>query len=319
MKAIVYEKYGGPEVLQLKEIEKPIPKENEVLIKVKAVSINPYEWHFMRGKPWFMRLSASGLFKPKNKIRILGNDVAGYVEAVGSAVKEFKSGDEVWAESDFGSLAEYVCASANKTISKPNNCTLEEAACLPIAGITALQSLRDDGQLKAGQEVLINGASGGVGTFAVQIAKALGAQVTGVCSGRNLDLVRSLGANRVIDYTKEKVTQNGQTYDLVVDNVGNLSVKTCKRLLKPGGLGVIVGYQSVPHLIAVGLRGKTQHSKVAYMSAKTTREDLLFLKQLIEEGKLQPIIDRKYPLEKTAEAMAYLEGGHAPGKVIITV
>ena len=321
MKAIVYTKYGSPDVLQLKEVEKPTPKEDEVLVKVQAVSVNPYEWHHLRGTPYLMRLMGVGLLKPKHKI--LGNDVAGRVEAVGRNVKQFQPGDEVFGASGFGALAEYVCVTEDKLVLKPAGTTFEEAAAIPIAAVTALQSLRDKGQIQPGQKVLINGASGGVGTFAVQIAKSFGAVVTGVCSTRNLDMVRSIGADDVIDYTQEDFTQNGQRYNLIIDNVGNRSVSDCKRALSPEGICVIIGYSSPVLLFQAMFLGPlismTGSKKIGLMGANINKKDLVFLKELLEAGKVVPVIDRRYPLSEVAEAIRYLEEGHAQGKVVVTM
>jgi len=241
MKAIVYTEYGPPEVLQLKEVEKPTAKADEVLVNVQAVSVNPFEWHHLRGAPFPLRLS-SGLLKPKHKI--LGLDIAGRVEAAGRNIKQFQPGDEVFGVSDFGAFAEYVSAREAGLVLKPANISFEEAAAAPVVAFSALQGLRDKGQIQPGQKVLINGASGGVGTFAVQIAKSFGAEVTGVCSTRNLDMVRSIGADQVIDYTEEDFTQNGPRYDLIIENVGNRSVSDLKRALSPQGICVIIGYAS---------------------------------------------------------------------------
>src|ERR1700729_3283717 len=248
MKAIVYHDYGSPDVLQLEEIEKPVAADNEVLIKVRAASINPLDWHFMRGTPYIVRIVMTGLSKPKNPR--LGVDVAGQVEAVGSKVTQFKAGDEVFGTCR-GAFAEYVCTSESNLVIKPNNVTFEQAACVPIAAFTALQGLRDKGQIQPGQKVLINGASGGVGTFAVQIAKSFGAEVTGVCSTRNMDMVRSIGADYVIDYTQEDFTKRGQAYDLIFDCVGNHSLSACRRVLGPQGICILVGQLSGRGMISI--------------------------------------------------------------------
>ena len=321
MKAIVYYSYGSPDVLQLKEVEKPAPKDDEVLIKVRAASVNPLEWHFMRGKPYFMRLLGTGLLKPKNNI--LGVDIAGQVEAVGRNVKRFQAGDEVFGGSNSGGgYADYACVSEDRLALKPANITFEEAAAIPIAGLTALQGLRDKGEIKPGQKVLINGAGGGVGTFAVQIAKSFGADVTGVCSTEKLEMVHSLGTDRVIDYTQEDFTENGQRYDLILDNVGNRSIFDLKRALNQKGNCVIIGYS--PAIMSQTLFlgpfiSMTGSKKIGLMSAKITGKDLVVLKELFEAGKVKSIIDRRYPLSEVAEAIRYLEEGHARGKVVITV
>ena len=321
MKAIVYYSYGSPDVLQLKEVEKPVPKDDEVLIKVRAASVNPLEWHFMRGKPYFMRLMGIGLLKPKNNI--LGVDIAGRVEAVGRNVKRFQPGDEVFGGSNSGGgYADYACVSEDRLAPKPEGTTFEEAAAIPIAAITALQGLRDKGEIQSGQKVLINGAGGGVGTFAVQIAKSFGAEVTGVCSTEKLEMVSSLGADRVIDYTQEDFTENGQRYDLILDNVGNRSIFDLKRALNRKGICVIIGFSPAImfQTLFLGLLiSITGSKKIGLMSAKITDKDLVFLKELFEAGKVKSIIDRRFPLSEVAEAIRYLEEGHARGKVVITV
>jgi NADPH:quinone reductase-like Zn-dependent oxidoreductase len=318
MKAIVYTEYGSPDVLQLKEIEKPIPKDNEVLIKVQAASVNPADWHLMRAEPFLARLE-NGLLKPKNTK--LGADVAGRVEAVGKNVTQFQVGDDVFGcmpLNELGSFAEYVCANEALLALKPARMTFEQAAAVPLAAFTALQGLRDKGQIQPGQKVLINGASGGVGTFAVQIAKSFGAaEVTGVCSTRNVELVRSIGADHVIDYTKEDFTQNGQRYDLIFDAVGNRSVSDLQRALSPNGICSVAGVTRLSRLFQVMLLGG---GKIGLMeTAKANKKDLVFITGLLEAGKVVPVIDRRYPLAETAEAIRYLEARHAQGKVVITV
>lgn len=317
MKAIVYTEYGSPDVLQLKEVEKPTPKENEVLVKVQAASANPADWHLMRAEPFLARLE-NGLFKPK--ITKLGADVAGRVEAVGKSVSQFQAGDDVFGElplNVLGSFAEYVCASEDALALKPARLTFEQAAAVPLAAFTALQGLRDKGQIQPGQKVLINGASGGVGTFAVQIAKSFETEVTGVCSTRNLDLVRSIGADHVIDYTQEDFTQTGQRYDLIFDAVGNRSVSDLRRALSPNGICAVAGFTSLSRLFQVMFMGG---KKIGLMeTAKGNKKDLLFIKELLEAGKVIPVIDRMYPLQEVPEAIRYLEAGHARGKVIVTV
>ena len=321
MKAIVFPKYGSPDVLELQEVEKPIPKDNEVLVKVYASSANPLDWHRMRGAPFVVRLS-DGFFKPKNPM--LGADIAGRVEAAGKNVTQFQPGDEVFGEIGAGGFAGYACVTADKLVSKPANISFEEAAAVPVAALTALQSLRNTVQIQPGQKVLVNGASGGVGTFTVQIAKSFGADVTGVCSTRNLDLVRSIGADQVIDYTQADFTQTGREYDLIIDNVGNRSVSDLKRALNPGGNCVIVGFTSLSLLfqqIVLGsLVSMTGNKKIGRMAvAQMNQKDLTFIKELIEAGKVAPVIDRRYSLSETAAAIRYLEEGHARGKVIITL
>ena len=324
MKAIVYEKYGPPDVLQLKEVEKPTPKDDEVLIKVHAASANPADWHLLRATPFLARL-AVGLLKPKYKI--LGSDIAGRVDAVGRNVKQFHPGDEVFGDRfacGWGGFAEYVAVAENRIALKPANVTFEEAAAVPLAAFTALQGLRK-GQIQSGQKVLINGASGGVGTFAVQIAKSFGAEVTGVCSTRNLDMVRSIGADHVIDYTQEDFTKNGQTYDLIYCAVGNRSAADYKRALNPNGICVVAGFTTMSHMLfQVVFLGAwvsmTGSKKIGAMGTVIpNKEDLVFIKELLETGKVVPVIDRRYPLSETAEAIRYLEEGHAQGKVVITV
>ncbi len=317
MKAIVYTTYGSPDVLQLKDVEKPTPKDNQVLVKVHAASANPADWHLMRAEPFLARL-ANGLLKPKNTR--LGADVAGRVEAVGRNVTRFQAGDDVFGElplNELGSFAEYVCVSEELLALKPAKLTFEQAAAVPLAAFTALQGLRNKGQIQPGQTVLINGASGGVGTFAVQIAKSFGTEVTGVCSTRNLDMVRSIGADHVIDYTQADFTKSGQRYDLIFDAVGNRSVSDLKRALNPNGICAVAGFTSLSRLFQIMLLGG---KRVGMMeTAEANQKDLVFIKELLEAGKVVPVIDRRYPLRETAEAIRYLEAGHARGKVIITV
>jgi NADPH:quinone reductase-like Zn-dependent oxidoreductase len=320
MKAIVYQKYGSPDVLELQELEKPVPKEDEVLVRVCASSVNPAEWYAMTGL--LIARIGSGLLKPK-EIR-LGADFAGIVAAVGSGVTDIKPGDEVFGGRS-GAFAEYV--TVRKAIAhKPANVTFEEAAAVPTAAITALQGLRDYGQVKPGQHVLINGASGGVGTFTVQIAKALGAEVTAVCSTRNVEMVRSLGADHVIDYTQADFSQSGQRYDLVLDIAGSRPWSAYKRILKPAGTFVIVGAPKgnpvlgpLAHVIKIRLAALRASQKIVFFIAKFNREDMVVLKELLESGKVRPIIDRTYPLSETAEAMRYLGAGHARAKIVITM
>jgi NADPH:quinone reductase-like Zn-dependent oxidoreductase len=314
MKAILFTEYGSADVLQFTDVEKPAPGDNEVLIKVYAASANPLDWHSMRGAPFIARLEF-GLQKPKDPR--LGADVAGCIEAVGKNVTQFQVGDEVFGDIFKGSFAEYACTREKLLAAKPVNTSFEAAAAVPVAALTALQGLRDKGQIRSGQKVLINGASGGVGTFAVQIAKSYGTEVTGVCSTRNLDLVRSIGAEHVIDYTKEDFTNNGQRYDLIFDTIGNLSVSGCQRALSPNGICAIAGFTTMFHLFQVMLFGG---KKVGMMeTAKADKKDLLFIKELLETGKVVPVIDRTYKLNETAEAIRYLETSRARGKVVITV
>jgi NADPH:quinone reductase-like Zn-dependent oxidoreductase len=320
MNSILFTKFGSPDVLQLTEVEKPTPKDNQVLVKVHAASVNPLDWHRMRGEPFLARLG-EGLLKPKNPK--LGADIAGRVEAVGKNVTEFQQGDEVFGVC-VGGFAEYVCAAENKLALKPANLSFEAAAAVPVAAFTALQGLRDKGQIQTGQNVLINGASGGVGTFAVQLAKSFGAEVTGVCSTRNLDMVRSIGADHVVDYTQEDFTRNGQRYDLIYDAVGNRSVSDYKRALSPQGMCVIAGFTTLPrlfeHMVLGSWNSRAGGKKIGLMGLATTpKKDLVVIKELLEAGKVVPVIDRCYPLSETAEAIRYLEKGHARGKVVITV
>jgi NADPH:quinone reductase-like Zn-dependent oxidoreductase len=322
MKAIVYEKYGPPEVIQLKDIEKPNPKEDEVLVKVHAASVNAYDWHFLSADIFLIRLTA-GLLKPKNPR--LGADVAGRVEAVGRNVTQLKPGDEVFGDIGHwgnGSFAEYVCVPEIAFALKPVNLSFEEAAAVPMASLTALQGLRDQGQIQPGHKVLINGASGGVGTFAVQIAKIFGAEVTAVCSARNLDQARSLGADHVIDYAKEDFTQNGQQYDLILGVNGYHPLSDYKRALSPKGIYVMAGGSPAQIFQAVLLGSWMSSSggkKMGSITASPSQKDLAILKELLEAGKIVPVIDKRYSLSETAEALRYLGQGHARGKVVITV
>jgi NADPH:quinone reductase-like Zn-dependent oxidoreductase len=323
MKAIVYERYGSPDVLELKEVEKPTPKDDEVLVKVHAASLNAYDWHLLRADPFLVRIMGGGFLKPKNKIP--GADIAGRVEAVGANTKQFQPGDEVFgdlADCGCGGFAEYVCASENALAPKLAGMTFEEAAAVPMAAVTALIGLRDNGQIQPGQKVLINGASGGVGTFAVQIAKSFGAEVTAVCSTRNLELVKTLGADKVIDYTKEDFTKNGQLYDLILGINGYHSILEYKRALSPKGIYGMVGGSSAQIYQAVFLNALVSiigSKKMGMVVGKSNQKDLVFLNELLKAGKVVPVIDRVYPLSEVAEAIRYLEKGHAKGKVVITV
>ena len=323
MKAVVQYKYGSPDVLQLQEVDKPVVNDDEVLVRVHAAAVGPHDWHFMRGTPYLVRMVA-GPFKPR--LKVLGRDVAGRVEAVGRYVKQFQPGDEVFGEINFGAYAEYVSVPEDGIVRKPANLTFEQAAAVPVSAITALQGLRDKGQIQPGHQVLINGAAGGVGSFAVQIAKSFGAEVTGVCSTRNVDLVRSIGAEQVIDYTQEDFTQSGQRYHLMLDMVGNRSLSDCRRVLNPNGVYVSVGTAQMgdwigplTHVFKVLFSSAVGSQKMVPMLAKQTTNDLVFLKQLFEAGEVTPVIDRTYPLSKVPEAIRYLEEGHARGKVVITV
>ena len=319
MKAIVYTKYGPPDVLQLKEVPKPVLGDDEVLVKIHAAAMNPLDWHFMRASPFIIRF-ISGLLKPKNQI--LGADIAGQVEAVGANAKQFKVGDEVYGEISRGGFAEYVCVTEDKLALKPTNLSFQQAAAVPVAGLTALQCLRDQGQIQPGQTVLINGASGGVGTFAVQIAKSFGAIVIGVCSTRNVDMVRSIGADQVIDYTRKDFTQTGQLYDLILDNVGNRSISDIKCILGPKGTYLLNAYAPALMLQLTLRSGKSKTGGQTMRNTDVTQanqSDLESLKELLEAGKVVSVIDRAYPLSEVADAIRYLEAGHARGKVVITL
>ena len=322
MKAIVYDRYGSPDVLELREEDKPVPKEHEILVRIHAAGLNPYDWHFLRGLPYPMRL-ITGLRKPK-QVTILGSDMAGQVEAVGDSVTRFRPGDDVFAEVGCGGCAEYICVSESNLGLKPASATYEQMAAIPMAAQTAMVGLRDLASVQVGQKVLINGASGGVGTFAVQIAAALGAEVTGVCSTRNLEWVRSIGADHVIDYTQEDFTRGTARYDTIFDMVGNHSISACRRVLTSKGF---YGTPGGGHGHWFG--PTTQQLKCTLLSPfvsqklvpvnDTSNKDLDFLGELIESGKVTPVIDKVYPLPETADAMRYLEEGHVKGKVIISV
>ncbi|GIK42937.1 MAG: NADPH:quinone reductase [Chloroflexota bacterium] len=319
MKAIVYQKYGPPDVLELQEVEKPNPKDNEVLIKVQAASVNSWDWDLVTGKPLIYRL-VFGLQKPKHPI--IGSDIAGRIEAVGRNVKQFQPGEEIFGDVSgcgFGAFAEYVCAREEVLALKPAGMTFAEAAAVPQAGVLALQGLRQ-GQIKKVQKVLINGAGGGVGTFAVQMAKSWGAEVTGVDNREKLDLLRSLGADKVIDYTQEDFTKTGQRYDLILDVVAHRSIFDYKRALSSEGILVIVGGSIAAIFQAVTLGtwfSKTGPKKMGILAHKPNASDLELIKELIETGKVVPVIDRCYPLSEVAEALRYLGEGHARGKVVI--
>jgi len=321
VKAVVYRRFGSPDVLEYEEIDKPTPKDDEVLIRVHAASVNPFDRYLIRGEPYLVRFIV-GL--SRSKVKRPGVDVSGLVEATGRKVTRFRPGDEVFG-SCRGSFAEYVCAPESALVTKPGNVTFEQAASVPVAGYTALQALRNKGHVRAGQKVLINGASGGVGTFAVQIAKSFGADVTGVCSTRKGEMVRSIGADQVIDYTREDFTRSGRLYDLILDNAGNHSLSALRRVLTPGGTCVIVGgpYRGAIPLLArlIGAIGSSPFSsrKVAIVSARRNKEDLAILRDLMEAGKVTPVVDRVYRLSEAAQAVQYLEQGHARGKVVIAI
>ena len=323
MKAIVYTEYGSPDMLHLKDVEKPVPADDEVLVKVHAVSVNAADLHLLRADPFLIRLS-SGFLKPKHTI--LGSDIAGRVEAVGSNVTQFKPGDEVFGDISacgWGGFAEYACVRENALVLKPTNLSFEQAAAVPMAAVTALQGIRHAGQIRPGQKALINGASGGVGTFAVQLAKSFGAEVTAVCSTRNLETARSIGADHVIDYTQEDFATNGQQYDLILAANGDRSISDYKRALSPTGVYVQTG-GSMSQMTQAMIQGPwismTGSKKMGNMGvAKPNQNDLAFMKDLLESGKVKPVIDRCYPLSEVPEALRYLEEGHARGKVVITV
>ena len=323
MKAIVFHAYGSPDVLKLAETEKPAPGDNEVLIRVRAASINPLDWHFMRGTPGFLRL-ITGFGMPKSPR--LGVDVAGQVEAVGKNVTQFKPGDEIYGTGK-GAFAEYACASGTTLALKPASVTFEQAASVPIAGLTALQALRDKAHIQPGQRVLINGAAGGVGTFAVQMASSFGVEVTGVCSTRNIDMVRALGADHVIDYTREDFTQGARRYDAILECVGNHSFSACRPVLNPRGICIGIGGGGPDLRTSVILAGIMKDIVLSWfvsqkrtgILAKSNTADLNVINDLMTTGKVTPVIDRRYSLAEVPEAIRYLEAGHARGKVVIAV
>jgi NADPH:quinone reductase-like Zn-dependent oxidoreductase len=320
MKAIVYTKYGPPDVLQFKDVEKPVPKDDEVLVKIHAASVNAYDWHFLTADIFLLRLMTGGLFKPRRTS--LGADLAGQIEAVGKKVKQFTPGDEVFGMIRKGSFAEYACAPENGVWLKPKGLAHQGAAAIPMAGLTALQGLCDVGQIRPGQKVLINGASGGVGTFAVQIAKLFGTEVTAVCSTRNVEQALSLGADHVIDYTKEDFTRGEQKYDLIFAANGYHSLAEYKRALAPRGRYVMSGgtqAQMFEAMLKGPMMSEQGGRKMGSVSAKRSQKDLRSLKEYVEAGKVTPVIDRCFPLSQTAEALRYLGEGHARAKVVITV
>lgn len=323
MNAIVYRCYGSPDVLQLEEIEKPAPADNEVLVKVKAAAVNPLDWHFMRGSPYIMRLIGVGIGKPEDTR--LGVDFAGTVEAVGSQVTQFKPGDDVFGGAD-GAFADYVSIAEDQgLVLKPANMTFEQAASVPIAAITALQALRDKGQIKSGQKVLINGASGGVGTFAVQIAKSYGAEVTGVCSGRNEEMVKSIGADHVINYKKQDYTESGQKYDLIIDMVGNHGLSANRKVMTPEGKLIIVGGAKgnwvgpLMSPIKAMMYSPFVGQEFVMFIANMHKQDLAVLGELMASGEVTPVIDRSYALNEVPAAIRYSEEGHARGKIVIAM
>ncbi len=319
MKAIVCTQYGPPDVLQFTELAKPTPADNEVLIKLYAASANPVDLHLMRGKPFFLRLMSGGLRAPKRKVP--GHDIAGRVEAVGRNVIQFKPGDAVFGACR-GAFAEYVCAKEDNLALKPANSSFEDAAAMPVAALTALQGLRDKGRIQPGQKVLVDGASGGVGTFAVQIAKSFGAEVTAVCSTQKVDTARSIGADHIIDYTQEDFTKSGQRYDLILAANAHHSIFDYRRALIQNGIYVMAGGGGLQALQAVllgPLLSRIGRKKTRFFIAKIDQKDLDFLKELLEAGKVVPVIDRRYPLSDAAEALRYLAEGHAKGKIVLTV
>ena len=316
MKAIVQNAYGSSGVLKLKEVDKPTVKENDVLIRVGAAAVNAGDAFMMKGSPWLIRLYV-GFPRPKDYI--LGWDVAGHVEAVGEKVKRFQPGDEVYGTAN-RTFAEYVSADADKIAMKPSNLTFEQAAAVPMAGIVALQGIRDKGRAQPGQKVLINGASGGVGHFAVQVAKSLGAEVTGVCSTKNVDMVRSIGADHVVDYTQKDFTRSGERYDLILDNVANRSFSDLRRALTPKGFLIPnSGHSGLGYVLKAAMLSPFMSKQASPLFIKTNHQDFDVLRELIEEGKITPVIDRTYPLSEAPEAIGYVGDGHASGKVVITM
>jgi len=327
MKAIRFYRYGPPEVLELADIDVPAVGDDEVLIRVRAASVNPLDWHFMRGAPYLVRAMA-GLSRPRASATRLGADMAGSVEAVGRNVTGFRPGDEVFGGlEDRGTLAEYLSIRHDGVVlTKPAGLSFEQAAAVPVAGFTALQALRDKGRIQAGQQVLINGAAGGVGTFAVQLAKAFGAVVTGVCSTGNAELVASLGADQVIDYTREDFTRTGRRYDLLVDIAGNRTLAQTRRVLAPRGVLVGVGGPNKGRWVGplarsarMAVLSPAVSQRMVFFLAHQNKDDLVVLRDLLRSGKVTPVIDRTYPLSQAAEAIGYLEQGHARGKVVLTI
>jgi NADPH:quinone reductase-like Zn-dependent oxidoreductase len=327
MKAIRYDRYGPPDVLELRDVDMPAVGGDDVLVRVRAASVNPLDWHFVRGTPYLVRMVA-GLSRPRASASGLGADMAGSVEAVGKNVTEFRPGDEVFGGlEDRGTLAEYISIRQDAVVlKKPANMTFEQAASVPVAAFTALQALRDKGQIQPGHKVLVNGASGGVGTFAVQIAKAFGAEVTGVCSTANVEMVASIGADQVVDYTREDFTRAGRRYDLLIDIAGNRTLSQTRRVLVPKGVLVAVGGPDKGRWIGplgrtarMALLSPAVSQRMVFFLAHQNKGDLAVLRELLETGKVTPVIDRTYPLSEVAEAICYLEKGHARGKVAITV
>ena len=326
MKAFILRSYGSADVLDLTDLDKPVPADDEVLVRVRATSVNPYDWHNMRGEPRVARLMPGGLGLRNPKLSILGCDMAGQVEAVGKDVTEFRPGDDVFAVLEQGGFAEYVSVPEGLLAPKPKNLSYAQAATVPMAAVTALLGLRDAGRIQPGQKVLVNGASGGVGTFAVQIARALGAKVAGVCSTRNVDLVRSIGADEVIDYRTEDFTRHGQRYDLLLDIAGTRSVSACRRVLTPKGTLVVVGgpagrwLQPAGHMFSALAAGPLVSQRIVAADAvawKQKKQHLMTLTEFIEDGKVTPVIDRHYSFEEIPAAVRYQEEGHVPGKVVV--
>lgn len=322
MKAALYHRFGSPEdVVEIEDVEKPVPAEDEVLVRIRAAAVNPVDSHFLRGV--YLLRPIFGMRGPRHPR--LGVDLAGEVESVGRNVMSFKPGDQVYGVAR-GAFAEYACPKEKQLGPKPENVSFEEAAAIPVAAITALQGLRDKCRVEAGQKVLINGAAGGVGSFAVQIAKTLGAHVTGVCSSKSVSAVRSIGADHVIDYTRENFTRGSERYDVLFDCVGNHSLSDCRRVVRPNGIITLIGARPggrvigpLPHLISVVARSRFVSQKVIFFIARITPQDLTVMKELIESGKVTPLIDRSYPLQKAAEALRYMKEGHTRGKVIIQI
>jgi NADPH:quinone reductase-like Zn-dependent oxidoreductase len=325
MKAIVYDRYGSPDVLELKDVEIPTGDDDYVLVRIRAACVNPYDWHMLRGKPYVMRLMVKGPRRSR-QIMIPGADMAGVVESVGKDVTRLRPGAEVYGEVSAGCFAEYVSAPEERIALKPTNLSFEQAAAVPMVALTALQGLRNVGRIEQGQKVLVNGASGGIGTFAVQLAKNLGAaEVTGVCSTRNMELVRSIGADHVVDYSQDDFTRGGERYDLLLDTVGNRSLRALRRTLTKKGTVVLLGggggrlLGPIPKILGGMVLSRFVGQRIVTFVCKPNKDDLELLKELIETGKVTPVIDRTYPLAEAAAAIRYLEEGHARGKVVITV
>ncbi|NUR92672.1 MAG: NAD(P)-dependent alcohol dehydrogenase [Nonomuraea sp.] len=327
MKAYVLRSFGSPDALTLTDVERPVPRDDEVLVRIRATSVQPYDWHFMRGEPYLARIMPGGVGLRRPRISILGADVAGEVEAVGKDVTAFQPGDEVYGMPKQGGFAEYVCVRENELAHKPANLSFEQAAAVPLAALTALVALRDEGRLTPGQNVLVNGASGGVGTFAVQLAKALGARVTGVCGGRNASLVRSLGADEIVDRAKEDFTANGRRYDLLVDVAGGRPASQCRKALTRKGTYVLVGgpagrwVQPAGRVFAALATAAFVPQRIAQadvIRCADVRRNLMTLTELIEKGEVTPVIDRTFPFGEIPAAVRYQEEGHSPGKVVVT-